>query len=56
MTDLKLSGPALAFIVFPKALTILPLSNLWAILFFITLILLGIDSEFGFLEGICCAL
>lgn len=47
--DLTLSGTSLSFNIFPKALAILPWPNLWIFLFFVTMVLLGIDSEFGYL-------
>ncbi|WAR07900.1 SC6A3-like protein [Mya arenaria] len=48
--DLPFSGASLAFIAYPEALSRLPLPNLWAVLFFITLILVGVDSTFGTFE------
>ncbi|XP_057312822.1 sodium-dependent neutral amino acid transporter B(0)AT1-like [Hydractinia symbiolongicarpus] len=44
-------GPGLVFITFCDAFLQMPVSPLWSILFFIMLILLGIGSEFGTLEG-----
>ncbi|TNN33727.1 Sodium- and chloride-dependent betaine transporter [Liparis tanakae] len=41
------SGPGLAFIVFPQAVAMMPLPQLWAACFFLMLILLGLDTLGG---------
>uniref|UniRef100_A0A8C2WUE0 Uncharacterized protein n=1 Tax=Cyclopterus lumpus TaxID=8103 RepID=A0A8C2WUE0_CYCLU len=46
------SGPGLAFIVFPQAVAMMPLPQLWAVCFFLMLILLGLDTLFTGLETI----
>lgn len=42
--DIPLSGPELAFVAFPAGLLMMPYPNFWSILFFLTLVLLGIDT------------
>jgi SNF family Na+-dependent transporter len=48
LESLELSGAELCFIVFPMALNLLPWANLWAIIFFVMMLLLGIDTMFAF--------
>ncbi|XP_029286970.1 sodium- and chloride-dependent GABA transporter 2-like [Cottoperca gobio] len=50
------SGPGLAFIAYPRAVAMMPFPQVWAIFFFIMIILLGLDSEFVGLEAIVTAI
>lgn len=50
------SGPGLAFIAYPRAVAMMPVPQLWAIFFFIMIILLGLDSEFVGLEALVTAI
>eukprot|EP00106_Octopus_bimaculoides_P019363 XP_014786805.1 PREDICTED: sodium- and chloride-dependent glycine transporter 2-like [Octopus bimaculoides] len=50
--NLAKGGFELAFVVYPEALARLPIPQLWSILFFFMLFILGLDSEFGLLETV----
>jgi len=52
MRELPLQGPELVFVAYPAALTLMPGAPIWAILFFLMLYTLGVDSEFTFLETV----
>lgn len=56
LTELAASGPGLAFVVFPEALSLMPLSGLFSVLFFLMLLLLGIDSAFSLAEAVNAAI
>ncbi|XP_061753975.1 sodium- and chloride-dependent GABA transporter ine [Nerophis ophidion] len=48
--QLAVDGPGLVYIVYPQAFANMPLPQLWAVLFFLMLLCLGIDSEFAMVE------
>lgn len=50
--DNSASGTGLAFILFTEAVNQFPFGNLWAIMFFLMLFTLGLDSQFGTLQGV----
>merc|ERR1711971_411401 len=52
LKDLVRGGQGLAFISYPDALSTLPVPQLWTVMFFFMLFLLGIDSEFALLETV----
>lgn len=45
-------GTGLAFIVFTEAIIKMPVSPLWAVLFFVMLFCLGLSTMFGNIEGV----
>ena len=52
LDEVVASGPGLAFIAFPQALSLMPFAAFFSILFFITLLTLAIDSAFSLVEAI----
>lgn len=52
LSEVAASGPGLAFVVFPKALSLMPWPGFFSVLFFLTLLTLGIDSAFSLVESI----
>jgi len=56
LSSVGLSGTGLAFVAFPIAISQMPGSFFWSILFFITLLCLGIDSQFAMCESVITVL
>lgn len=56
LEDLPFSGPGLAFIAYPEALSRLPIPHFWSVLFFLTLVLVGIDTQFSMFETVTSAI
>ncbi|XP_050310812.1 sodium-dependent dopamine transporter [Anthonomus grandis grandis] len=56
ITEVATEGPGLVFIVYPEAIATMPGSIFWALIFFMMLLTLGLDSSFGGSEAIITAL
>nr|XP_046197219.1 solute carrier family 6 member 22, tandem duplicate 2 isoform X4 [Oncorhynchus gorbuscha] len=50
------SGPGLVFIAYPRAVAMMPVPQLWAIFFYIMILLLGLDSQFVYHEAVVTAI
>lgn len=54
--DLRLQGSGLAFVAYPSALSQMYGANLFAVLFFVMVICLGVDSQFAMVETVLTGL
>ncbi|XP_033226125.1 sodium-dependent dopamine transporter-like [Belonocnema kinseyi] len=54
--EVATEGPGLVFVVYPAAIATMPGSMFWALIFFMMLLTLGLDSSFGGSEAIITAL
>ena len=56
VSEVAAGGPGLAFVVYPEALSRMPVPQLWAIFFFIMMATLGFGSQFSIVECVLSAL
>nr|XP_045613817.1 sodium- and chloride-dependent glycine transporter 2-like [Procambarus clarkii] len=54
--DVATSGSGLAFVVYPAALNLMPVPQLWAVLFFFMLATIGFGSQFTMVETVITSL
>ncbi|XP_041376806.1 sodium- and chloride-dependent betaine transporter-like [Gigantopelta aegis] len=56
VSEVVKAGPGLAFIAYPEALAQLPVPQMWAILFFLMMLTIGLDSVFAAVETVITAI
>ncbi|XP_061732207.1 sodium- and chloride-dependent GABA transporter 2-like [Nerophis ophidion] len=44
------SGPVLAFIAYPRAVSLMPFPHIWAVGFYVMMIFVGLDTQFTYVE------
>ncbi|XP_046377511.1 sodium- and chloride-dependent glycine transporter 1-like [Haliotis rufescens] len=55
VADVADGGPGLAFVVYPEAISRMPVSPLWAVFFFLMMATLGFGSQFSMVECVMSA-
>jgi len=53
VSEVAEKGPGLAFIAYPRALSMMAFPQIWSLLFFIMILLLGLASQYVAVEGMC---
>ncbi|XP_042889866.1 sodium- and chloride-dependent glycine transporter 1-like [Penaeus japonicus] len=48
--EVAVAGPSLVFVIYPEAISLMPVAPFWSILFFLMLFFLGIDACFAYIE------
>ncbi|XP_074640098.1 sodium- and chloride-dependent creatine transporter 1-like [Tubulanus polymorphus] len=56
ISEVAEKGPGLVFIAYPRAVAEMPFPQLWAVLFFLMILVLGIDSQFVQCEAVVTVL
>lgn len=56
IADIVKPGPGLAFLAYPEVASNLPMKQLWSVLFFLMITILGLDSQVCMLSGLFTAL
>lgn len=56
ISEVATDGPGLAFAVYPEAVLRMPIPQLWSVMFFFMLFILGLGSQFAGVQAICTAI
>ncbi|XP_063875978.1 sodium- and chloride-dependent glycine transporter 2-like isoform X6 [Scylla paramamosain] len=56
VNEVAASGSGLAFVVYPAAISLMPIPQLWSVLFFLMLINIGFGTQFSTVEAVTTAI
>ncbi|XP_063875987.1 sodium- and chloride-dependent glycine transporter 1-like isoform X3 [Scylla paramamosain] len=56
VNEVAASGSGLAFVVYPAAISLMPIPQLWSVLFFLMLINVGFGTQFSMVEAVTTAI